>query len=131
MSLVALVVDDSALIRHMVRRSLEERGLAVECATNGREALEVLTRVRPNVIITDLQMPDMNGSELITALKKKPETVGIPVVILTSHQGQGTSAEKRANFAIYKGIDIDSQLAKALRLILGKQYVKKSASDKK
>lgn len=131
MSLVALVVDDSALIRHTVRRCLEERGFEVQCAANGREALEVLTRVRPNVVITDLQMPDMSGSELITALKNKPETVSIPLVVLTSHQGQGSSAEKRANFAIYKGVDIDAQLGKALGLIMGTQIVKKQTSEKK
>ena len=69
MSVVALVVDDSMLIRHTVCRFLEERGFAVESATNGQEALETLKRVRPDIIITDIQMPKMNGSELITAVK--------------------------------------------------------------
>ena len=59
---VALVVDDSMLIRHTVCRFLEERGFAVESATNPVEALEILTRVEPQVIITDMQMPRMSGS---------------------------------------------------------------------
>ena len=67
MPIVALVVDDSMLIRYTVCRFLEERGFAVESATNGVEALEVLARVRPNLIVTDMQMPKMTGSELITA----------------------------------------------------------------
>ena len=66
MSLVALVVDDSMLIRHTVCRFLEERGFTVESATNGQEALEALKRIRPDIVITDMQMPKMDGSELIT-----------------------------------------------------------------
>jgi CheY-like chemotaxis protein len=69
MPVVALVVDDSMLIRHTVCRFLEERGFAVESATNGLEALEVLKRVRPDILITDIQMPKMSGTELITAVK--------------------------------------------------------------
>ena len=70
MSVVALVVDDSMLIRHTVCRFLEERGFTVESATNGQEALEALKKVRPDIIITDMQMPKMSGSELITAVKE-------------------------------------------------------------
>jgi len=62
------------LMRYTVCRFLEERGFAVETAGNGEEALEVLSRVQPSVIVTDLQMPRMSGSELITAVKGKPET---------------------------------------------------------
>ena len=72
MPAVALVVDDSMLIRYTVCRSLEERGFAVESATNGVEALQILERVHPDVIVTDMQMPKMSGGELITALKKNP-----------------------------------------------------------
>ena len=72
--LVALVVDDSMLIRHTVCRFLEERGHSVESATNGEEALAIVKRIRPDIIITDMQMPKMSGTELITALKIQPET---------------------------------------------------------
>src|SRR2546421_1017793 len=79
---VALVVDDSMLIRHTVCRFLEERGFAVESATNGKEALEILNTVLPHLIITDMQMPKMDGTELITSLKSAPVTANIPIVIL-------------------------------------------------
>ena len=71
MSMVALVVDDSMLIRYTVCRFLEERGFAVESATNGLEALQVLARVMPGLIVTDMQMPKMSGTELITSLKSQ------------------------------------------------------------
>ncbi len=119
MSVVALVVDDSMLIRHTVCRFLEERGFAVESATNGLEALEALKRVRPDIIITDIQMPKMNGSELITAVKKQPALAGIPIVIVAGRQSGFEQTEKRANFTIFKDIDIEDQLAKAVQVVLG------------
>ncbi|MGH9497818.1 MAG: response regulator [Terriglobales bacterium] len=124
MPLVALVVDDSMLIRHTVCRFLEERGYAVESATNGQEALEVLKRITPDIVVTDMQMPKMDGSELITALKSQPSTKDIPVVIVAGRQSGFENTEKRANFAIFKDIDIEAQLAKALEALLGAKAAK-------
>jgi CheY-like chemotaxis protein len=120
MSKVALVVDDSMLIRYTVCRFLEQRGFSVESATNGADALDALTRMRPDLIVTDMQMPKMSGSELITALKGKTETAGIPIIIVAARAGDFEQSEKRANFAIYKDIDIEVQLGKALDAVLGK-----------
>ena len=119
MSVVALVVDDSMLIRHTVCRFLEERGFAVQSATNGQEALEALKRVRPDVIITDIQMPTMSGTELITAVKSDPALAGIPIVIVAGKQSGFEQTEKRANFMIFKDINIEAQLAKAIDVVLG------------
>ncbi len=128
MSLVALVVDDSMLIRYTVCRFLEERGFAVESATNGEEALDVLKRIKPALIVTDMQMPKMSGTELITALKGNPETAGIPIIIV-AHKPDGLDlVEKRANFAIYKDIDIEAQLAKALDAVSGRTSATAAAS---
>jgi CheY-like chemotaxis protein len=108
------------LIRYTVCRFLEQRGFAVESATNGAEALDVLSRVHTDLIVTDMQMPKMSGGELISALKSKPETAGIPIIIVAGRASGFDTSEKRANFAIYKDIDIDAQLAKALDAVLGK-----------
>lgn len=117
MPVVALVVDDSMLIRYTVCRFLEERGFAVESATNGLEALQILERVHPDLIFTDMQMPKMSGSELITALKKNPETDTIPIIIVAGRASGFDEKEKRADFAIYKDIDIEGQLEKALEAV--------------
>ncbi len=119
---VALVVDDSMLIRYTVCRFLEERGFAVESATNGLEALQILERVRPDLIVTDMQMPKMSGTELITAVKKNPETAKIPIIIVAGRASGFDEQEKRANFAIYKDIDIQAQLEKALDAVMGKSH---------
>jgi CheY-like chemotaxis protein len=126
----ALIVDDSMLIRHTVCRFLQERGFAVESATNGQEALELLKQSRPDLIITDMQMPKMSGSELITALKAQPETSNIPIVIVAGKQSGFEKKEKRANFAIFKDIDIETQLGKALKAIMGDGFAKIKAASK-
>ncbi|HEY1658923.1 MAG TPA: response regulator [Candidatus Sulfotelmatobacter sp.] len=120
MPAVALVVDDSMLIRYTVCRSLEERGFTVESATNGVEALQILSRIKPDLIVTDMQMPKMSGGELITALKKNPETAKIPIIIVAGRASGFDENEKRADFAIYKDIDIQCQLGKALDAVMGK-----------
>ena len=119
MPLVALVVDDSMLIRHTVCRFLEQRGFVVEAASNGLDALETLKRIHPDLIVTDMQMPKMSGSELIANLKSQPATRNIPVVIVAGKQSGFEATEHGANFAIFKDIDIEEQLAKALETILG------------
>ena len=128
MSLVALVVDDSMLIRHTVCRFLEERGFSVESATNGLEALETLQRIHPDIVVTDMQMPKMSGSELITALKREPSTAAIPIVIVAGKQSGFENTEKRANFAIFKDIDIEEQLGNALDALLGAKAAKGKAA---
>src|SRR5215467_13347568 len=124
MSLVALVVDDSMLIRHTVCRFFEERGFTVESATNGLDAVEKLKGLVPDIIVTDMQMPKMSGSELITVLKQNPKTSKIPLVIVAGRQSGFNENEKRANFAIYKDIDIESQLSKAVDALLGTPVAK-------
>src|SRR5207245_7208960 len=98
MQLVALVVDDSMLIRHTVCRFLEERGFTVESAANGQDAVEALKRVRPDLIVTDMQMPKMSGGELITSIKAKHETANIPIVMLCGRQSDYENKEKRRKF---------------------------------
>src|SRR5579871_1844759 len=119
MAKVALVVDDSMLVRYTICRFLQERGFGVETAANGIEALEVLGRVLPDLVVTDMQMPQMSGSELITVLKSKPQTSKVPIIVITGHASGLSEGDKRANFAISKDIDVETQLEKALSVIGG------------
>ena len=121
MSRNVLVVDDSMLIRHTVCRYLEGIGYEVEAATNGQEALDLLQdgSYLPDLIVTDMQMPKVTGSQLITALKEKPATREIPIVILAGKQTSTDGPqETRADYTIYKDIDIEAQLKKALAAAL-------------
>lgn len=109
------------LIRHTVCRFLEARGFEVESATNGAEALEKLGELRPAVIITDLEMPKMSGLELISALKARPESAAIPVVVLAGRRSDANPfLDTRVSFVIHKETDIEQQLERALAAVLGK-----------
>ena len=115
MARVALVVDDSMLIRHTVCRFLEERGFAMESATNGKEALEMLETVIPDLIVTDLLMPHMTGHEFIERLRASRHTAEIPVVVLAGRQGwQDIQSNLAVQHVIHKNIEIDAQLEKVL-----------------
>src|SRR5919201_2815775 len=109
MARLALVVDDSMLIRHTVCRFLEGRGFTVESATNGREALDMIKalRLRPNLILTDLLMPTMTGGEFIEHLKAEPLTASIPIVLLVTKRSAEPPVEaQHAVYVIYKDIDV-------------------------
>ena len=118
---VALVVDDSMLIRYSLCNFLQARGFVVEAAVNGAEAMEVLGRVRPDLIVTDMSMPKMSGSEFITALKSKEETSRIPVLVVTSKANGTCKPDERAEFVVYKDIDVEVQMDAALEMILGEK----------
>ena len=118
MSKVPLVVDDSMLMRYSICRFLETRGFAVEAAVNGAEAVEVLARVQANLIVTDMRMPKMSGGEFITVLKSKEETSRVPIIVVTSKANGSCQADERADFVIYKDIDVETQLDAALETVM-------------
>lgn len=80
-----LVVDDSALARALLARTLAGAGYEVIEAANGAEGAILALRERPFLVVTDLEMPVMDGSQLLQLLKGDPATRHIPVLMLTSH----------------------------------------------
>ncbi len=81
---VILIAEDSPTQREMLRYMLEHNAFSVEAATNGRNALTLLERIRPVAVITDIDMPEMDGYALCRSIKGDPELKGIPVILLTS-----------------------------------------------
>jgi CheY-like chemotaxis protein len=79
-----LVVEDDDSIREMMRRSLEMDGWVVMEAENGRIALKKMEEKKPELILLDLMMPEMDGFEFVEALRKNPAWIGIPVVVVTA-----------------------------------------------
>ena len=114
MSMLALVIDDSMLIRHTVCRFLETRGFKVETAANGIAALEALELMRPNLILTDLQMPRLSGYQLIDALKADENTAGIPILVLAAKPLAEAPLDSRVHAFIYKDLNVEEQLDQAL-----------------
>ena len=84
MEKAVLIVDDSATVRKFVSTSLMVKGIRVVTACDGLEALEKLPKEDIGLIITDLNMPDMDGFELIRNLRESPEYRNLPVIVLSS-----------------------------------------------
>jgi len=80
-----LLVEDNEVNQYLVRFVLEKGGLRVVTAANGREAIELARRERPDLILMDIQMPVMDGYEATVQLKADPELRAIPVVALTAY----------------------------------------------
>jgi CheY-like chemotaxis protein/anti-sigma regulatory factor (Ser/Thr protein kinase) len=90
--ITALVVDDSALDRRLVGGLLENGlGLRTLDATNGREALEVLERETPGVVLTDLQMQEMDGLQLVQAMRDRHPLV--PVILVTAYGNEDVAVQ--------------------------------------
>ena len=79
-----LIADDDAWILRMVSTVLEKRGYVVETATDGEDALERALKNPPDLVITDVMMPRMDGYELTRALRALPEYADTPIVMVTS-----------------------------------------------
>jgi CheY-like chemotaxis protein/anti-sigma regulatory factor (Ser/Thr protein kinase) len=79
-----LMVDDDDLERRQMRTALEQQGWTVTEATNGRDALTRLNEARPDAIILDLMMPEMDGFEFLEEMRRKAEWRNIPVVVVTA-----------------------------------------------
>jgi chemosensory pili system protein ChpA (sensor histidine kinase/response regulator) len=83
-----LLVDDSVSVRRFVAQMLEKGGFEVLTANDGAEALERLIDTTVDVVVTDLEMPRVNGYELIENLRRRPSTHAVPVVVLTTRAGE-------------------------------------------
>ncbi len=79
-----LVVDDEIHIVHIVAIKLRNNGYEVISADNGAEALELALREKPDIVVTDYQMPVMTGLELVEKLRQHDQTKDIPVIMLTA-----------------------------------------------
>ncbi|VEP17991.1 Response regulator receiver modulated diguanylate cyclase/phosphodiesterase (fragment) [Hyella patelloides LEGE 07179] len=79
-----LIVDDVADNLRLLSGILRKQGYEVRCARNGSSALNAVTAIIPNLILLDIQMPDLNGYEVCQKLKKKPKTRDIPIIFLSA-----------------------------------------------
>lgn len=91
-----LVVDDSITMLQMIGFTLEKAGHEVLTAENGVKALGVCESATPDLIITDMNMPAMNGLELIKALRAIPATEKKPILVLTTETDPALKAQGRA-----------------------------------
>jgi CheY-like chemotaxis protein len=92
----ALVVDDSKSARIFLTALLEQHALEVDAAETAEQAIDYLTRHRPDVIFMDHLMPGMDGFQAVQAIKSNPRTATIPILMYTSQEGELYLGQARA-----------------------------------
>lgn len=123
-----LVVDDSAVARAKLRKLFETAGYAVESATDGVEALDLLGRSRFSVLVTDLEMPNMNGIELIAAVQGNLDTEDLPIVAITGHDElQARVHDCQGLYGIFKKPWNDRELLKRIETLVSLRPARSTA----
>jgi two-component system chemotaxis response regulator CheY len=121
MTKVILCVDDSASIRQMVKLTLAGAGYQIIQASDGAEGLAKARESTVNLVVTDLNMPVMNGLGLIRELRKLSAYKGVPIIFLTTESDAGLKQEAKAAGAtawITKPFQ-QEQLVGVVRKVLG------------
>ena len=126
-----LVVDDDESIRKVLATILEEKGYVVDTAENGKEAIEKSNAKFYNLALIDIRLPDMEGTQLLTAMKETtPKMVKIIITGYPSLQNAVEAVNKGADAYILKPFNMDSVL-NTIREHLEKQQEAKKYSEEK
>lgn len=102
-----LVVDDEANIRELLTQEFTEAGYAVATAANGRDAVAEVRRQRPDLVVLDVMMPEMNGFDVAAVLRNDPQTLDIPIIILSIVQDRERGFRLGVDRYLTKPIDTD------------------------
>jgi len=124
-TLKVLVVDDDPQAVELIAMRIMNLASTVLRASGGREAIEMARRERPDLILLDLMMPEVNGFDVVEALRQQPDTAGIPILVVT---GKQVTAEDRARLNGYVSaimenaeFDVDRLAAEVRRAMLGRK----------
>ncbi|MDP8299624.1 MAG: ATPase, T2SS/T4P/T4SS family [Candidatus Tantalella remota] len=115
-----LIADDEPDIRLVLKKRLEQAGYEVISAKDGKEEVEMAVKKKPDLIITDIMMPEMDGFEATKALRSSLETAVIPIIMLTAKQDKNSELEgidAGADDYITKPFDKDKLLARVKMLL--------------
>jgi len=124
-----LLVDDSAVARAKLRRLFEPAGYRVALARDGLEALALLAKGRYALMITDLEMPNMDGVELISSCLGNPATADMPILAITGHEDlQAKLNECHEICGIYRKPWIDDDLLSHVEGLVAKPAIQRMSA---
>lgn len=107
-----VVVDDDPMIRFLVQEYLKAAGFDVDAFEGGKAALAALSTLQPHLLVLDLQMPEMNGFEVLEKLRADPLTAAIPVLMLSANAGEAqTRSSVSADAYLEKPFQMQALLA--------------------
>jgi two-component system chemotaxis response regulator CheY len=116
-----LAVDDSRTMRDILQLALTEAGITPHLAEDGQHGLEVLETIMPDVIITDINMPRLDGFGFIDAVRKQDRMSAVPILVLTTESASDLKSRARdagATGWIVKPFD-PAKLVRALHMVAG------------
>ena len=96
MSLKVLAIDDSLTIRTLLQHALEGAGFTCTTANDGLDGVERFSELDPDVVITDINMPRMDGFGVIEAIRSGATNTRVPILVLSTENGEGMKARARA-----------------------------------
>lgn len=96
MTTSVLAIDDSATIRALVSHTLENAGFEVTTAVDGQDGVNVFQTRRFDAVITDINMPNMDGFGVISSIRQSDVNQRVPILVLTTESGQGLKDRARA-----------------------------------
>lgn len=118
-----MVVDDDPDIMNLVKKIIERRGYMAECVSSGEEVFRRLEEQKPDLILLDVVLPQMDGLEVLTRLKSQPGTSSIPVILLTGNSRYSdvlTGYQMGSDYYISKPFT-STQLISGISLVLGEE----------
>ena len=116
-----LIVDDQPNLAGMMADLLADAGYATRIAGDGRAALAAVQADPPDLLLLDVQMPELDGFEVATILKSDPATATIPIIMVSAHEGRGArlvGLESGAEDYLSKPVDPAELMAKIRNLLL-------------
>jgi two-component system chemotaxis response regulator CheY len=114
-----LIVEDHADLRELLAMLLRTEGFMIFTASDGREGLEVVKKDCPHLIVTDINMPNMNGVDMVRLVREIPQCHSIPILVLTAI-GSGIASdalEAGANQAMIKPVELETLVSGIKRLL--------------
>ncbi|WP_225029817.1 response regulator [Xinfangfangia pollutisoli] len=95
MTIRVLAIDDSRTIRNLVRKAMEDAGFACTTADDGVDGVERFAEIDPDVVITDINMPRMDGFGVIDAIRGGAQNRNVPILVLTTESADELKARAR------------------------------------
>jgi len=117
-----MVVDDTMMVRELQRSILERGGYRVRTASDGAEALALLNEEPADLVVTDLEMPNLDGFQLVKSIRSHPRITNVPVLIVSSHasaEDQQRGLDAGADGYIIKTSFDEAGLLSAVSRLLG------------
>ncbi|MDB4938201.1 MAG: putative response regulator [Labilithrix sp.] len=114
-----LVVDDELTVAEVIQFVLSMEGFSVDVASDGRHALEQLSVQRPDLVVTDMMMPYVDGVELARTIHETPELRDLPVIIMSATEEPPTHAAETYAAFLRKPFDVETLVTTVGRVLDG------------